>query len=195
MEKETGMSLTIEIQGQTSMAWVLSTVCVAQIERLRATEARALLDTIFGDAETGAGTARAVDRVVVWEAVRGLRPVAKKLPNGFEVRMPDFFRRVMPAVKRASPLGTRGAGGVLIGGKYHLIMCYDDYWTIQAADDVGGGKDPVRHYEPAEIHSENMGLVQIHSKKRRPSQLAKALQGMQDFLEHDRSKDVTVIWG
>jgi hypothetical protein len=189
------MSFTIELRGKTSMTWVLSKVCVGQIERLRRTEARALVDTIFGDAETAAGTARAVDGAVLRDAIRGLRPVAKKLPNGFEVRMPDFFRRVMPGIKPAAPLGTRGAGGVLIGGKYHLIMCHDDYWTIQAADDVGGGKDPVRHYEPAEIQSDNMGRVEIHSKKRSPSQLAQVLQGMQDFLEHDRSKEVTVIWG
>jgi hypothetical protein len=182
------MSITFELRGQRNQAWPLSTMSLGQINRLRETAAHSVVDIIFGDEHLLAGTARTVNTQLLLKAVDRLQPIAKKLPGGFEVLVPPLF-------PGTAPIEAPGVGGVLIGGRYHYIRCWDDYWTMQPIDEMQTGIEPLRHYAAAKVQSENMGIVNVQMSKSRHSELAALLREMSDFLKKDDSEAVLVILG
>ncbi len=182
------MSITLELRGKQSDSWALSSTVLSQIERLRRTEARSLVNTIFGDEHHDAGTARTVNVQLLVQAVQQLQPVAKRLPRGFEVLVPPLFGNT-------APVTAPGIAGAIIEGRHHYIRCLDDYWTMQPTEKLGMCHEPPRRYEPAEIQSENMGVIKVQVRKGRDSGLGKLLLEMSKFLKKESRNNVAVIWG
>jgi hypothetical protein len=182
------MSITFELRGRAGASWTLSSNCLDQIARLRNTVAKSNIDLVFGDERTKAGTQRNVDRALLLLATRELLPAARKLAVGFEVRVPPLFAG-------AGAIVGRGVGGALIDGRHHYISCVEDYWTIQRTEHISEGPEPPRHYEPAEIQTQNMGVVKVMFKNGCRSDLAAILWEAKRFLEDDNSDHVAVIWG
>jgi hypothetical protein len=161
---------------------------MGQIERLRKADSRELVDVVFGDATTHAGTARTIERKVLLQSVADLLPGARRLPGGFQVRVPPLYDGTGPIV---GP----GAGGVLIEGQNYYIHCWEDYWTIELIEELSKGKEPVRHYEPAKIPTQNQGVIVVEVKRSKRSDLVKLLRDLEKFLSSDPGDRVTIIWG
>ena len=96
----------------------------------------------------------------------------------------------------------RGAGGLLIDGMYFGIDCWEDHWSMKPLGAVPRSKQPLppeisgaRRYEPAEIVTENRGIVRVEVKKRSNSILAKTLKEIREFLNEQSTDNVTVTLG
>ncbi len=112
------------------------------------------------------------------------------MPSGFEMLVPE----IAPGIKNPWGWGGGGVSGILIDGKYHIVDCRGDHWTLQSIDDLSEGKQPVPRYEGAEIPTENMGIILVRAKNSR-SDLSKLLRRIQKFIENDPSEEIQIIWG
>jgi hypothetical protein len=182
------MSLTFEVQGQTSCMWPLTPSCLSHIDQILQGDSRQALEMIFGDEQSESGTWRLVSRTALVEAVKVALIEARKLPRGFSLVVPPF----LPGMQTTVTSG--GVSGLLIDGKYHALDCVDDYWTFQTIDDLREAKEPIRRFEPAKIQTENLGLFAVIPKKSR-SGLSKLLSEVQRFLQADASDEIRIIWG
>lgn len=182
------MSFTLEIRGTNTAWWPLSSACLEQIEKARRSGGQHAIEVIFGDEHTQDGTKRLVDRKELSRALEELLPLIVKFPSGFQV-----WSRPIAAIKEELP--SRGASGLLIGGKYHTVGCSEDYWTLQPTEELREGKEPVKQYQPAEIPTENMGVVLVKAKKPRRSDLAKLLRDVRKSLKTESQDVITVVWG
>jgi len=121
-------------------------------------------------------------------------PLAKKLPGGFRVRTKGLFGDPRDNV-------SRGLGGLLIDGVYFRINCYDDHWSVSVNGSIPQGKwlppemRGFHRYEPAEIQSDNMGVIKIEAKKEGCSELVGVLRDARRFLVGVSEESVTIIIG
>ncbi len=148
----------------------------------------------IGDDETQAGDSRTIDRRSLIAAVDRLRPLAKELTGGFQVRTAGLYGDPRDSI-------SRGAGGILIDGIYFGISCHDDHWYVSVNTAIPKGKwlppemRGFHRYEPAEIQSENQGLIKIEAKKRGCSELIHVLIEVRAFLEGVSAETVTITIG
>ena len=96
----------------------------------------------------------------------------------------------------------RGVGGLLIDGIYFGIDCRKDHWSMKPLGAVPRSKQPLppeisgaKRYEPAEIVTENRGIVRVEVKRRSNSILAKTFKEIRDFLTEQPADQVTVTLG
>jgi hypothetical protein len=181
------VSFTLELRGRTTVWWPLTSTCIEQIEKLGATASRRAVELLFGDDKTEDGTLRTVPRQDLLDAVREIALEAKKIPGGFQFRMPPIVEGMKSRVRGG------GFSGLLINGKYHMIKCFSDHWTLR---EVGEGKpEPAPRYDTAEIATENFGIIKVWPKKSASSELSKLAQNVQKFLEDDPGDEIQIIWG
>ena len=57
------------------------------------------------------------------------------------------------------------------------------------------GIQPRLRYDPAEIATENMGVLRVEPKKSSRSDLLRLLREVERFLEGDSSDEIQIIWG
>ncbi len=183
------MSLTLELRGQTSSRWPLSTNCLDHVDRIERISARGAIECLFGDEKTEDGTLRTVGRTALLEALDEIAIEAKSLPSGFEMLVPPFLGKDF-----SFGWGGGGFSGFTIDGKYHSVDCRGDHWTLQSIDDMREGKQPIPRYDAAEIPTENFGVIKVRPKKSR-SDLSKLIRQIQKFIDNDPSGEIQIIWG
>jgi hypothetical protein len=142
---------------------------------------------LFGDDKTEDGTLRTVSRQELLDAVKEIAREAKKIPGGFQMRIPPMHEGMK------STVGSGGVGGLLIDGKYYAIRCFSDHWTFRELRE--GLPEPPPRYDTAEIPTENFGTIKVWPKKSARSDLSKLAEHIQKFLENDPSDEIQVIWG
>lgn len=187
------MSLTFEIRGKSTATWPLTYISASQIARLSTGDTKIDADSIFGGKDDGPGIERRSNRLAILEAANRVLPIAKKLPSGFQLHSPAYE-------KYPEQIGGSGLGA-FINGKGYSIRCFDNYWEIRSYDEIkemtrtGTYKEVPKHYEPAEIATDNRGIIKIEPRKRGGRDLAWLLRQIKKFLESDPSEEVTIIWG
>lgn len=187
------MSLTLEIRGKRTEAWQINNVIASQIGRISADDTRSDAELIFGGGGDGPGIQRVVDRTSILQSINKLMPVTKNLPSGFQLHSPAYG-------KHQEQIGGSGMGA-FINGKGYLIRCRDDFWQIRSYEEFremtksGEYKEVTKHYEPADIVTDDRGIIKIEPRKRGGRDLAWLLRQIKKFLESDPSEKVTIIWG
>jgi hypothetical protein len=180
------MSMTLELRGQTSGWWPLTTVCLQQVEKLSETPTRRAIELLFGDDKTEDGTLRTVSRRELLDAIKEVALEVKRIPGGFQLRIPPMYEGVKGMVGA-------GVGGALIDGRYYAIDCFSDHWTIRELCETL--PEPTPRYDSADIPTENFGTIKVRPKKSGRSDLSKLVRDVQNFLESDPSDEIQIIWG
>jgi hypothetical protein len=135
------------------------------------------------------GEERAASRRELIDAIDRLLAPARSLGSGFRVRA-----RFYPGDKGS--VGS-GVGGILLNGHYFGIRCSEDYWEMHPSGPNSGPHVPLemrglRRYEPAEFHSENMGIVKVQRKRGGRKALVDLLIDLKRFLQ-DATEEVVQI--
>jgi len=148
---------------------------------------------IFGDSRTRPGEERMLSRKAILDALERLLPPAKLMGNGFRVRARLSFGDHREIV---GP----GRAGILIDGIYFGIECSDNHWEMSPSQPTPGKSFPpemrgVHRYEPAEIQSENMGIVKIERKRGKRKELLNLLNEIKEFLQGVSDEFVAVTVG
>jgi hypothetical protein len=182
------MSFTLEVRGSSSASWPLTTSCLDQIEQLRSAGSSQEIACLVGDEQTQNGTYRTVSKQDLSRAIEALIPLAKKLKGGFVIHVPSLYPEFGPST-------ATGAGGMLINGKHHTILCEGTYWTLQTLEDAHSSKPKTPRSDEADIVTENHGVYKIRRRKSSNSDLAKLLKEILRHLDDEQGETLMVVWG
>jgi hypothetical protein len=147
---------------------------------------------LIGEKDAQLGEERTVSRQLLTDAIERLLAPAQSLGSGFRVRA-KFYP--------GDPGNAgRGVGGILIDGIYFGIFCSDDHWEMRPTQPTPGKSFPLEmrgqyRYEPAEIKSENMGIVKVERKKGKRKELVNLLTDVKKFLRGVPDEFVAVTIG
>jgi len=185
------MSIMLELRGEGVGQWNLTSNRLLQADRLGRTDPdlRPAIESLLGDDKTEMGDLRIVSRQALLKSVKELIPSAKKLPGGFQLRIPPICDGMSEIV------GSGGASGLLIGGQYYVVKCKYDFWTMQSIEELRMGIKPTPRYDAAEIATENHGVYRVEPVKKSGSELFKLLREIEKFLERDQSDEIHVVCG
>jgi hypothetical protein len=188
------MSFTLEIRaGDRSYMTEIPADVVYGFATLEKTGHAKDVHLLIGEGHTPPGEERTLSRQALVDAVERLQVPANQMGNGFRVRADLSFgdhREI------AGP----GRAGILIDGVYFGVRCSDDHWVMSPSQPTPGKTFPpemrgVHRYEPAEIQSENMGIVKVERKKGKRKILINFLNSIQEFLREAKEEDVAVTVG
>jgi hypothetical protein len=188
------MSFTLEIRaGEKAYMSEIPGPAASDLASLEKAGYSQEVHQIVGEKETPPGQERTVSRLVLLDAINRLLSPAKSLGSGFRVRGSLSFG------DRREIIG-RGRAGILIDGVYFGIHCSDNYWEISPSQPIPGKSFPpelrgLYRYEPAEIKSENMGIVKVERRRGQRKELVNLLNGIKEFAQGVQSDFVTVIVG
>jgi hypothetical protein len=190
------MSIHYEIHAKAhGSKWQLSSNCVDGISRLKEAGCGEQLSAVGLDPATEMGATQVLNRQMLLEAANQLVEKAKAIPNGFQVR----FRG--PEDPEQDQTG-RGISGLLVGGIQYVVLCYYGSWKmhpmpifeIPADKLVPEGLRGESRFEPADIHTENYGLVKVEAMKGR-SEIAVLLSRLRKFALSVSDASLTVTVG
>ena len=181
------MSITFELRGQTIASWPLTTLCIEQIGQIGSAGGERAAELLFGYKRTECGTIRHMRRLDLLDAAELLIPLAQKLPGGFEI--------LFSAFSNGLPRDGARMMSASIAGKNHVFQCVDDYWTLQAGDEMLRGLPAQRRTEPAEVRTEDMGDVKITRQKPGSTEILRVLKSIKRYLKNDQSDELAVISG
>jgi hypothetical protein len=185
------MSYTLQLRaGEKVEQSQLPDVALYGLSRLKKSGFAQEVDLFLGDDKTRPGQRRNVNRRDLLQAIERLLPPVKGLPAGFRVFDEGD----------SDDLGARGLASLLIDGVYYAVRCRDDYWTLSPLSALRKGQwippemRGFNRYEPAEIQTENLGIVKVKATGATRSVLENVLREAAAFLRNlnDEYVDITI---
>lgn len=138
------------------------------------------LDTLFGGKELGQW--RELSCSALWSAVRDISKWLSQLPAG---RVYQYRAKVQMAPGFPHAI-VEMIGGVKIGGEFHQILTGSDFCQlVRLRVHDNGYVSEAEHRDIRDVRSvatDNFGTIRI-TKSRRPSNFAKLLGRLDNFLE------------
>ena len=192
------MSIRYSISCSTNEdEWPVSSACLDGVSQLTRAGLAAQLAAVGLEESSQLGQVRHIDRAGALAALEDLIAASRHIPRGFEI----FFKH--PYLGDMSDgEGCRGASGFRIDGVHYYISCEEDYWHIQPmtspAAPVGSvvpaGMRGEPRREPAEIETENYGLVKVMARKGR-SEVSVLVSRIQKFVMSSPDEGLRVTVG
>ena len=161
------MSIIYDVIGATdSIRWPITFECVDNIAAVSELGHDDLLKKLGLARNAELGEEFQLSRKDMIFAVEKLLPIAKGVPKAFQLRMRD-------SMSPEDQVG-RAVSGLMIEGVQYWISCKWAYWTIAPMDapaadqQIPNGMRGERRREPAEFHTQNVGIVKVEIKKGKP---------------------------
>ena len=163
--------------------------CIDAASYLAENGHRGALKALALEPEVELGRKHTLDRQLMLAALDKLAPIARQIPQSFQIQF------------ESGP--GRGMGGLKIGGIYYWIMSWRSYWTIAPQEkqvippgtEVPIGMRGEHRRDTAEFKTENFGVIKVVSKKGRRSHMATLLSQIREFVEsaNDDKFVVTIV--
>jgi len=213
------MSVRYSITGeQDGCQWPITSACVEGASRLSKAGFKRHLAAVCLDPDAELGEEALVQQAEALPALNELILAAKNVPKGLQVRTAAFwgdpenkeFQEQMKAFLRATGAGEEAEQDVVvrelikvrIDGVYYTISCEQEQWRIQpmanrpvpAGKVVPEGMRGEPRQEPAEVDTENFGVVKVEVQEGR-SDVEILLSRIKRFLSSTTDMSFRVFVG
>jgi hypothetical protein len=183
------MSLSLRISSNEAYEeWVLSDRNIEDLDRYCKGKAQQALQVLLGADTQPFGSPWTASSGEVAAALESL--LSCRIGRvGFEIRA--------TTIPGSSEKSGRFLAGLKIDGAFHGVRCIDDYWQVWRTEQIGAGGliETPKQYKPADIPTENFGIVRVVKRRGAGNKLKEVLAEMLLFVQSQDEKELTLTLG